>query len=90
MPVTERTFRPTLNPGRNQRGRRDVPTPQLDEFESAASEAAQEILPRIEEMIRDRLRHVTENIPEGDEQEVILTSHPTPPFFGVTTRRVKE
>lgn len=88
--MSRRVLRPTLPPGRNDHGRRDIPTPVLDEFSVAATEAASEVLPRLQEMIRDRLRHVAENIPEGDEQEVILVTQASPPFFGVTTRRVKE
>lgn len=86
--MKERILRPNLPPGRDEHGRRPVPTAALDEMDQAAVDAAQEVLPTLQEMIRERLRHVAENIPVGDTQELILTTHAHPPFFSVTTRRV--
>lgn len=100
MKVTEKRIRPRFaGEERDRRGRRPLAADTLSAIDQAAAEAAAEIAPRIEQMIRDRLEHVGSNIPEtwkeGDrsvrgEQELVLVHKPNPPFFGVTTRPVKD
>lgn len=96
--MSERILRPRPLPGK-VKGRRPIPAGAAAEMETAASEAAAEILPRIEEMIRDRLLHVAEHIPEewveggklvSGEQELVLDTKASPPFFTVTTRKARE
>lgn len=92
MKLTEKRIRPRFaGPGRDRRGRRPLAADTLSEIDQAASEGAGEVAKRIEQMIRDRLEHVASNIPaEGKPQELLIVSHPNPPFFGVTTRETDE
>ena len=97
--MSERILRPRPLPGKTPGGRRPISSAAVTEMETAAAAAAAEILPRLEEMIRDRLLHVAEHIPEEwmeggklvrGEQEVVLDTKESPPFFTVTTRKVRE
>lgn len=87
--MSRRTVRPRPLPGKNSRGRREIPSGSLGEMETAAQEAAGEVTERVRQMIYDRLLHVAEHIKDdGKEQEVVLETVNHPPFFTVTTRRV--